>query len=96
MPTCSIDNGRVALSTQETYMRNYVLGSCLVLSIAAAAPTFAQAQQPDVDAQRLDQRGDRDDNFDWGWLGLLGLAGLMGLKRRDRTDDIRQGHTAAR
>lgn len=76
-------------------MRNYLLGPCLALSIAAAAPTFAQAQQPDTDSQRLDQRTDRDD-FDWGWLGLLGLAGLMGLKRRDRVDDVRQGHAAAR
>jgi hypothetical protein len=77
-------------------MRNYLLGSCLALSLAATAPTFAQAQQEDTDAQRLDQRADRDDHSEWGWLGLLGLAGLMGLKRRDRTDDVRQGHAATR
>lgn len=74
-------------------MRNYLLGPCLALSLLAAAPTFAQAQQSDSDAQRTDQRADRD-SFDWGWLGLLGLAGLMGLKRRDRADDVRHGHAA--
>jgi MYXO-CTERM domain-containing protein len=27
---------------------------------------------------------DRDDDFDWGWIGLLGLLGLGGLAgRRD-------------
>lgn len=25
---------------------------------------------------------DRDDGFDWGWLGLLGLAGLAGLTKK--------------
>ena len=25
---------------------------------------------------------DRDDDFDWGWLGLLGLLGLGGLAGR--------------
>jgi hypothetical protein len=25
----------------------------------------------------------RDDGFDYGWLGLLGLLGLAGLLRRD-------------
>jgi hypothetical protein len=30
--------------------------------------------------------GDRDRDFDWGWLGLLGLIGLAGLRRpRDTT-----------
>jgi hypothetical protein len=26
----------------------------------------------------------RDNDWDWGWLGLLGLIGLAGLMRRDR------------
>jgi len=25
---------------------------------------------------------DRNDGFDWGWLGLLGLAGLAGLTKK--------------
>lgn len=77
-------------------MRHHLLGPCLALAIALGAPNFAQAQQPDSDLQRADQRADRDDHGEWGWLGLLGLAGLIGLKRRERHDDLRHGHTAAR
>jgi len=72
------------------------LGPCLALALAALAPNFAHAQQADADAQRADQRGERDANGEWGWLGLLGLAGLVGLKRRDRHDDVRHGSTANR
>lgn len=76
-------------------MRHYLIGSCLAILIAGGVPTFAQAQMQD-DTQRATQRTDTDDNGEWGWLGLLGLAGLMGLKRRERHDDLRHGHTAAR
>lgn len=31
----------------------------------------------------------RDNDFDWGWLGLLGLAGLAGLAGRKRPDEVR-------
>ena len=77
-------------------MRHHLLGPCLALAIAAAAPNLAQAQQGDMEAQGANQRADGEDHGEWGWLGLLGLAGLIGLKRRDRYDDVRQGHTAAR
>ena len=36
---------------------------------------------------------ERDDDFDWGWLGLLGLIGLAGLMRRDRTPEVRHRTT---
>lgn len=29
---------------------------------------------------------DRDDGFEWGWVGLLGLVGLAGLMRRESHD----------
>ena len=29
---------------------------------------------------------DRDDGFDWGWLGLLGLLGLAGFLKPERRD----------
>jgi hypothetical protein len=77
-------------------MRPYLIGSCLALCLAAGAPTLAYAQQGGEQAQSTAQRADREDNGEWGWLGLLGLVGLMGLKRRDRHEDIRQGHTATR
>ncbi|HEY9631793.1 MAG TPA: WGxxGxxG family protein [Coleofasciculaceae cyanobacterium] len=31
----------------------------------------------------------RENNFDWGWLGLLGLGGLAGLAGRKRNDEVR-------
>jgi hypothetical protein len=33
-----------------------------------------------------DTNTNRDDGFDWGWLGLLGLAGLAGLGGRKRSE----------
>lgn len=77
-------------------MRHHLFGSCLALAIAASVPTFAQAQLQDTETQRADRRADRDDRGEWGWIGLLGLVGLMGLKRRNRYDDLRQGHTTTR
>lgn len=76
-------------------MRQYLIGSCVALCLAAGATTSAYAQQGGTDVQSTVQPADRDDNAEWGWLGLLGLAGLIGLKRRDRVD-LHQGHTAAR
>lgn len=73
----------------------HILGTGLALLIAASVPNLGHAQQ-ETDSQRMDQRGDRDDRGEWGWLGLLGLAGLIGLKRKDRYEDVRHGHTAAR
>jgi hypothetical protein len=77
-------------------MRLHFLGPVIALSIAIASPASVQAQGQDAQAQNVEQRADRDDHGEWGWLGLLGLAGLMGLKRRDRHEDVRHGHTAAR
>ena len=31
----------------------------------------------------------RDNDFDWGWLGLLGLGGLAGLAGRKREEPVR-------
>jgi MYXO-CTERM domain-containing protein len=37
---------------------------------------------------------DRDDDFDFGWLGLVGLAGLAGLRRHRHTRrDVIDHHT---
>lgn len=76
-------------------MRRHIFATSLALLIATSIPVLTHAQE-DMDTQRADQRQDRDDHGEWGWLGLLGLVGLLGLKRRDRYDDVRQGHTAAR
>jgi MYXO-CTERM domain-containing protein len=67
--------------------------SMIVISAAAflvssAAMVLAQTppdQTPPADAPTVTRDVDRDDDFDWGWLGLLGLLGLGGLAgRRDR------------
>ncbi|MBA3881886.1 MAG: hypothetical protein H0X73_04015 [Chthoniobacterales bacterium] len=45
-----------------------------------------------------DDRGDRDQDHDYGWIGLLGLAGLGGLlrKRHDDRHDTTGGRTDVR
>jgi hypothetical protein len=83
------------------------LGACIVaLALAAGSvPALAQgttgsgtggastprATATDTTAARTEQR---DDGFDWGWLGLLGLAGLAGLRRQQPTTYDRSSTTA--
>ncbi len=45
-----------------------------------------------------DDRGDRDQDHDYGWIGLLGLAGLGGLVRKKHDDrhDTTGGRTDVR
>ncbi len=45
-----------------------------------------------------DDRGDRDQDHDYGWIGLLGLAGLGGLMRKKHDDrhDTTGGRTDVR
>lgn len=33
---------------------------------------------------------ERDDGFDWGWLGLLGLLGLAGLIPKSRKVEVQE------
>jgi LPXTG-motif cell wall-anchored protein len=47
---------------------------------SSSAAGGASAQSP------LEQRGDRDSERNWSWLGLLGLLGLAGFLRRRRAD----------
>lgn len=56
-------------------------GYALALVLALGTPAWVQAQAPAPDTRPAAQ--ERDDGFDWGWLGLLGLAGLFGLKRHE-------------
>ena len=57
------------------------LGYAFVITTLVAAGAIGQAQAPAPDTRPTAQ--ERDNDFDWGWLGLLGLAGLFGLKRHD-------------
>jgi len=52
-----------------------------ILILGSADWSFAQTTTQTPPAATAE----RDDGFDWGWLGLLGLLGLAGLGgRRDR------------
>lgn len=53
------------------------------MTIACALPASAQtAVEPDAAPTTRMVEAERDDDFDWGWIGLLGLAGLLGLRRK--------------
>jgi hypothetical protein len=62
----------------------FALSAFLLVGGADAAFSQVSAPPPATAA-------DRDNDFDWGWLGLLGLIGLAGLMKRDRAH---HGHTA--
>ena len=58
------------------------------LLVGGTDAAFSQASAPTAPVTTAD----RDNDFDWGWLGLLGLIGLAGLMRRDRAHPVH--HTA--
>jgi MYXO-CTERM domain-containing protein len=57
---------------------------------ASSAPSATlgrnDATGPNDTANNTAPNGDRDHNFNFGWLGLVGLAGLLGLRRHGRSD----------
>jgi MYXO-CTERM domain-containing protein len=58
-----------------------IKGYALALVLALGTPALVEAQSQAPDTRPTAQ--ERDNDFDWGWLGLLGLAGLFGLKRHE-------------
>jgi MYXO-CTERM domain-containing protein len=60
----------------------YALTAFLLLGTTNVA--FSQTPAPSTPVTTAD----RDNDFDWGWLGLLGLIGLAGLMRRDRAHPV--------
>ena len=67
--------------------RAVAIGST-VLALAAVAPTASGQTENRVEPVATE----RNDGFDFGWLGLLGLAGLLGLRRnRHETHEVRAG-----
>lgn len=67
----------------------------LALSLAilpSALPASAQTTADPVTPGDTVTTTDRDDGFDWGWLGLLGLIGLAGLKGGDRDHNSRTSY----
>ena len=67
--------------------RMTVAALAAALTVGTASIALSQAgtgsNAPRTESARAADRN-RDDGFNWGWLGLLGLGGLAGLMRRDR------------
>ncbi len=65
------------------YIRVTVLTLCLVVLL----PVMSANAQNSNSNMRIDNSNtrvvERNDGFDWSWLGLLGLLGLSGLLKRD-------------
>lgn len=77
-------------------MRKSIIASTLVLVGVIASPALLYAQtNPTSGMTDTTTVTDRNDDFNWGWLGLLGLAGLLGLKRQDREKMHDQGRVRA-
>lgn len=72
-----------------------LIGFMFALIIGLSVPVLADAQTEAPDARRDTTAADRQDDFDWGWLGLIGLAGLFGLRRRDTVDVQDRNRVAA-
>lgn len=75
----------------------FIAAGVLATSVAVVplnAPASAQTNTaPDTTTNTAPRQGvndtERDNDFDWGWLGLLGLAGLAGLAGRKREEPAR-------
>jgi len=67
-----------------------VLLVALTIGSAFAQDAGNTTSNTSPDARTASSR-DRDNDFNWGWLGLLGLGGLAGLMRRDQ--DVRSRST---
>ncbi|BAZ16256.1 hypothetical protein NIES4071_81320 [Calothrix sp. NIES-4071] len=68
--------------------------SILPLSISAQAQTNTGTDNNTGSSTTTTTTGttndgtyNRDNGFDWGWLGLLGLAGLAGLAGKKRAEE---------
>jgi hypothetical protein len=54
-----------------------------------AGTALAQTTTATPPAGTVARADDRDDDFDWGWIGLLGLGGLAPLfMRKDRQSNV--------
>lgn len=72
--------------------------AALVLCLSVSAAVSVQAQNGNANTtNKIETRTvERDNGFDWGWLGLLGLLGLAGLMPKKRTVEVHENRTANR
>ena len=80
------------INLQKT-TRNGVL--VLSLAVATVLPAAAQNNANNARTDRNENTTttrvvERDNDFDWGWLGLLGLLGLAGLLPKKRQVEVQQ------
>jgi hypothetical protein len=72
----------------------------LVLCLTVLAAVSASAQTGNTNGtsgNRTETRTiERNNDFDWGWLGLLGLLGLAGLLPKKRTVEVHENRTTNR
>lgn len=69
------------------------LAAALTFGAAGAASAQTVTTDPALETDRTLITTERDEGFDWGWLGLLGLIGLAGLSGRKKTDNAHQTDT---
>jgi len=65
----------------------FVLGLAVITVLPTSAQTNANSNVTRTDTNRVVER---DNDFDWGWLGLLGLLGLTGLIPKKRAVEVRE------
>jgi MYXO-CTERM domain-containing protein len=61
-----------------------------------ASPAATGAETTTYNSTTTDDRGDRREHHNYGWIGLLGLLGLAGLMRKNRDDVARYNTTTTR
>jgi hypothetical protein len=90
---------------EEEFMKHFNIFKfarvgALVLCLSVLGAVSASAQNGNTNgtgANRTETRTvERDNGFDWGWLGLLGLAGLAGLLPKKRTIEVQGNRTTNR
>jgi hypothetical protein len=65
------------------------LFAATLLAAVVAGPAIAQTTTGTAPGSAAVRTDNRDDGFDWGWIGLLGLAGLAPLfMRKDRQGNV--------
>ncbi len=63
-----------------------ICGAAVLALSLSTLPAVAQTGSTSGDATTgsTSTYSNRDDGFDWGWLGLLGLVGLAGLAGKNK------------
>ncbi len=67
--------------------------SCVLvlgLAVMTVLPAAAQSSNANTRNDNTTRVVERDNDFDWGWLGLLGLLGLAGLLPKKRQVEVQQ------